>query len=58
MKTTIQAFGSYQGREVAIIEAYAPAYRNYKVSYAIAIEHSVRWVNADEVSNIRWVVAA
>jgi hypothetical protein len=58
MKTTIQAFGSYQGREVAIIETHAPAYRNYKVSYAIIIEHGVCWVNADEVSDIRWVVAA
>jgi hypothetical protein len=58
MKNNIQAFGSYQGREVAIIETHAPAYRNYKVSYAIIIEHTVRWVNAEEVSDIRWVVAA
>lgn len=58
MKTTIQAFGQYQGREVAILETYAPAYRNYRISYAIIIEHTIRWVNADEVSDIRWVVAA
>lgn len=54
----IQAFGSYQGRDVAIIEAYAPAHRNYKVSYAIILDAVVCWVNADEVTDVRWLVVA
>ena len=58
MGTNIQAFGQYQGREVAIIETHAPAYRNYKVSYAIVLTDSIMWVNADEVTDIRWLVAA
>ena len=57
MKTNIQAFGSYQGRDVAIIETHAPAYRNYKVSYAIVWGNVVCWVNADEVTDVRWLAA-
>jgi len=57
MKTNIQAFGSYQGRDVAIIEAYAPAYRNYRVSYAVVLGNSVCWVNADEVTDVRWLAS-
>ncbi len=57
MKTIIQAFGQYQGCDVAIIETHAPAYRNYKVSYAIVLGNAVCWVSADEVTDVRWLAA-
>jgi hypothetical protein len=53
----IIALATFQGETVAVLEMYAPAYRQYKASYLIAFDCRTQWVNEADLTNIIWLAA-